>query len=232
MPRPRRWNWSGRTCPALAKVLGPLKTTNPTEYRKAIVDLASETRKQAELRVRNPARADLALEDWKARTHVELVAAQLASTPTAERASELKQAIEARVDVTIRRHQFEVDQDEAAVVKLRERLAQAEANRDKARVALEKAEASRAAKVENRYRALLPKPTPAPTATKPKPGAKAKPGATVPPPSIPTSAIKSSAVPLPSPTLAGHAGSLPTPNVPDHAVSLPSPLVQVEGTTR
>ncbi len=150
--------------PELAPVLDRLKVTNPTEYRKAIGELATEAKNLANVRSRNPARADLALDAWKARTQVELVAAQLASNPSAEREAELRAAIKARFDVDIRRHRFEVEQNEAAVVKAREHLAQTEVNLGRAREALTRIEKNREVKIENRFKALLPKKKPAPPA--------------------------------------------------------------------
>ncbi len=152
--------------PDLAQVLDRLKGTNPAEYGKAIGELAAEARTLADLRAKNPARADLALDAWKARTHVELIAAQLASSPSVERESQLRAAIEARVDVDIRRHRFEVEQNTVAVAKAREHLARTEANLARNREALARIEQNRAAKVENRFRALLPKKPVAPTAAK------------------------------------------------------------------
>ncbi len=189
--------------PELAQVLEPLKTTNPPEYRKAITELAAESKSLADLRTRNPARSDLALDAWKARTRVELIAAQLANAPSPERESQLRGAIEARIDVDIRRHKFEADQTEAAVVKAREHLARVEANRDRARDALKQLETNRDAKIEARYRALLPKKVP-PTAKKP----------------APTSSLNTSPMPTQVPALS------------DNAVSAPSPRLQIEGKSR
>ena len=189
--------------PELAQVLEPLKTTNPPEYRKAITELAAESKNLANLRAKNPARADLALEAWKARTRVELIAAQLANAPSPERESLLRGAIETRIDVDIRRHKFEAEQTEAAVVKAREHLARTEANRDRARESLKQVEANRDARIEARFRALLPKKVP-PTAKKPAP--------------------KSSLNTLPMPT--------PSPALSDNADLAPSPRPQTEGKLR
>ena len=188
--------------PELAVVLDPLKGKNPAEYRKAMTDLAAESRNLADLRARSPARADLALEAWQARTRVELVAAQLAAARTPERESQLRAVIEARVDVDVRRQRFEFEQAEAAVAKVRENLARAEKNRDRAKEALDRAEKNRSAKVENRYRALNP-------ATKPSPAARARP--------------KAAPTPVPVPAASGGFGLAPTPNPATGAVPMPAP---------
>ena len=152
--------------PELLQVLHPLQASNPAEYRKAIDAIATEAQGLQEMRARNPSRAALALESWKTRNHAELIAAQLAGSPTPERASQLRAAIEARVEVDIRRHQFEADQAEAALVRARENLARAEAHRDKTRDSLNRIEKNREARVDARFRALQPKKA-APTITKP-----------------------------------------------------------------
>ncbi len=182
--------------PELAQVLEPLKTTNPAEYRKAITELAAEAKNLSNIRARNPARSDLALDAWKARTRVELIAAQLANSPSPERESRLRAAIEARVEVDIRRHRFEADQTEAAVVRAREHLARVEANRDRLRESLKQVEANRDVKIEARFRALLPKKVP-PTATKP----------------APKSSLKID--PMPSPALSDHVVPMPSPKLPE-----------------
>lgn len=220
--------------PELAEVLGPLKAANPAEYRKAIADLAAEACKQDEIRGKNAARADLALEDWKARTRVELIAAQLAGSADPAKADELRRAIETRVDQTIRRHRFEFDQSEAAVARLRDNLARAEANRDKARDELKKVEGNREARIENRYQALIPKKKVPPTATKPKAKASAPPPM---PPANPAassradSAAGSDAVPPPVVTRTGPGPGLPTPQ-PIAPTTLPAAPAAIAGEPR
>ena len=214
--------------PELARVLEPLKATNPAEYGKAMTELAAEARSQADLRAKNPARADLALEAWQARTRVELIAAQLANSPGSEQESQLRTAIEARVDVDIRRQRFEVEQAEASVQRVRDNLARVEKNRDRAVESLRKAEQSRSAKVENRFRALNPTAKPSPTVrAKPKAtsgiNAQPVPGPTPTPPPDPAA----SAVPMPaSPDLSHHAVPMPSPLLANAAVPMPSPPVE------
>ena len=65
----------------LATVLEALKPMNPAEYRKAIVELSQVSRNLADIKVRNPRRHDLVLDGWKAKSRVELLAAQLAGSP-------------------------------------------------------------------------------------------------------------------------------------------------------
>lgn len=189
--------------PELLQVLEPLKVTKPAEYSKAITEIASEARTLTTIRAKNAARAALALDAWKTRTHVQLVAAQLARTPTPERASELRAAIEARVDVDVRRHRFEAEQAEAALVRARENLARAEANRDRTRDAATRIEQNRAAKVEDRFRALQPKKA-APSPTAPK---KPKGAAPMPDP-MPLTSLHGK--PMPLPPIAARIEPMPT----------------------
>ena len=146
--------------PELATVLEALKPMNPVEYKKAIGELSQVSRTLADLKTRNPKRYEVALDAWKANSRVELIAAQLAGSPTEDLRSQLRLAIEAKVDAEVRRHRFE-------------ELEQAEQSAKKAREALERLENHRDSVVETRFRALQPKKS-----SKPKKPAPAKPANT------------------------------------------------------
>lgn len=150
----RALSFVDRNHPELGKVLASLKPRNPSEYRKAIGELAATERSLAEIGAKNPARRDLALDAWKARSDVELLAARLGKSPSAEREGQLRAAIERRVDVDIRRHRFEVEQAEAAVKRAREHLDRTEKGLAKAHDSLQKVEKNRDQRVENRFRSL------------------------------------------------------------------------------
>ena len=145
--------------PELATVLETLKPRNPAEYKKAISELSQVSRTLRDLKLKNPKRHELALDAWKAKSRVELLAAQLAGSPSEELKSQLRLAIEARVDVEIRRHRFDLEQAEQAARKAREAIDRLETQRDSL--------------VEARFRALQPKKT-----AKPKKTAPAKPANT------------------------------------------------------
>jgi hypothetical protein len=147
--------------PELATVLEALKPMNPVEYRKAIVDLSQVSRTLAEVKSRNPRRYDLALDAWKARSRVELLAAQLSRAPSEELRSQLRLAIEAKLDVEIRRHRFELQQAELAASKARQSLDRLEKNRESV--------------VEARFRALQPKKAAKARKSTPAPVAPSKP---------------------------------------------------------
>ncbi len=72
-----------------------------------------------------------------------MTAAQLAGSPTEELRSQLRLAIEAKLDSDVRRHRFELEQAEAAAKKARESIERIETHRD--------------ALIESRLRALQPK---------------------------------------------------------------------------
>ncbi len=155
--------------PELAKVLETLKPMDPVEFGKAIAELLQVSRNLGELKTRNPKRYEVLLESWKAKSRVELIAAQLAGLPSEELRSRLHTAIEAKVEAEIRRQKFEIEQAEAVAKRARETLRRLETKRESI--------------IEARYRALLPK-----NPAKPKKSAETKP-AVVPspvPPSTPT----------------------------------------------
>jgi hypothetical protein len=127
----------------LAKVLEVLKPMDLVEYRKAIAELLQVSRNLADIKVRNPKRFEFALEAWKTKSRVELLAAQFTGSPSEELRSQLRTAIEAKVDAEIRRQHFELEQAEIAAKKARETLQRLEGNRD--------------AVVEARLRALTPR---------------------------------------------------------------------------
>ena len=129
--------------PELATVVQALKPMNPAEYRKAIAELSQVSRTLAEVKARNPRRYEVHLEHWKAKSRVELLAAQLAGSPSEELRSQLRLAIEARVDAEIARRRFDLEQAEAAARKAREALDLLENHRDTV--------------VENRFLALQPR---------------------------------------------------------------------------
>ena len=114
----------------------------PQGHRRA----SQVARTLAELKARNPSRYELALDVWKARSRVELIAARLAGRPERGARSQLRLAIEARVDAEVRRQRFELEQAEAAARKAREALDRLENHRD--------------AIVETRLRALQPQEGP------------------------------------------------------------------------
>ena len=148
--------------PELATVLDALKPMNPAEYRKAIGELSQVGRTLTDLKARNPKRYELALDAWKAKSRVELLAAQLDGAPGEELRSQLRLAIEAKVDVEIRRQRFELEQAELAAKKAREAIDRLETNRDSV--------------IEARFRALQPKKNPKPKKT-PAPNKPANPPA-------------------------------------------------------
>jgi len=166
--------------PELATVLEALKPMDPAEFRKAVGELSGVARTLAEVRSRNPRRYEIALDTWKAKSRVELIAAQLAGAPDEERASRLRLAIEARLDVEVRRHKLDLELAEAAAKRARDAIGRIEGHRDSI--------------VEARLRALSPKKAPAAR----RPDAADKPDA------VPAAPAAPAASPDPKPTNGGN----------------------------
>jgi hypothetical protein len=77
----------------LSELLRPLRERAPAEYAEAIREL-SRTREQLDrIRRRDPNRAALVLDTWKAGSRVRMLAARLVSTPESPREAELRQAL-------------------------------------------------------------------------------------------------------------------------------------------
>jgi hypothetical protein len=179
--------------PELAAVVTTLKTRSASEYQKAIGELAQVAGSLEAVRERNPARYPVLLDAWKAKSRVELIAAQLASNPSPERESELRQALEIKVDTEIARLRFDREQAEAVA--------------RKARLEIERLEKNRAAVIENRLRMLQPRPKP-----KPKSQVVRRPAAgPTTPATTPANATTPAPAPAPAPPSNPNPGSAPVP---------------------
>lgn len=131
--------------PELAALLTQLKAMRPDEYDKAIRELSQTSKSLAQLKARDRRRHEVALDLWKARSRVQLVAARLAgaSAPgsSAELETQLREAVVDQVDVEIRRQRLEKQ-----IV---------EENLEKARENLDRLESRRETNIEARVQALL-----------------------------------------------------------------------------
>lgn len=129
--------------PELGSLLERLKPMNRPEYEQAIGELFDVSENLANLSLRDQKRYDVALEAWKARSRVELLAAQLASDPSPELESQLHQAVEAQLNVELRQQRLEKETLETRLHKVNETIDRLEENRDKL--------------IESRYHSLLKK---------------------------------------------------------------------------
>jgi hypothetical protein len=129
--------------PELAALLAELKPMRPDEYAKAVEELARVSRSLNNLKARDPRRYAVGLDVWKCRSRVEVITARLASEPSPELESQLRQAVAAQLDAQTRQQRFERDQ-------VAERLRRLDEN-------LRKLESDPAAVVEARVQALLKK---------------------------------------------------------------------------
>ena len=102
--------------PELAALLEQLKLSDNAEYQRAIRELFVSSEKLAQLQERSPRRYADELELWKLNSRIQLLVARLAMMPEAEAAdspqkNELRQAVEAQVQ--LRRAQLAADIDRA-----------------------------------------------------------------------------------------------------------------------
>ncbi len=115
----------------LNALLDRLRPMNPVEYEKAIAEIFKVSEDLAALKKRDPRRHPLALESWKAKSRVELLAAQQARKPSPEMESSLRQAIEAQVQCELALKKYERDQVETRLQRLDAQLAKLESDREK-----------------------------------------------------------------------------------------------------
>lgn len=127
----------------LSALLSRLQPMNRAEYERAIGDLFDVSESLAQLKQRDPKKHELALDAWKAKSRVELLAAQLASNPSGEIEGHLRTALENQIDVELRQHKYERELAEARAAKAREAIKRLEDGRGKL--------------VEQRYQHLLKK---------------------------------------------------------------------------
>jgi hypothetical protein len=129
--------------PELALLLEPLKAMTPAQYQKAITELYQVSRNLANLKKNDPKRFEVGLAVWKAKSRVEVIAAQLASAPSPELESQLKAAIENHVEAQLNVQKLERSIVEQRLKNLNETIERLESNRDSL--------------IESRYQALTKK---------------------------------------------------------------------------
>ena len=93
----------------LAVLLESLKPMKPSQYAHAIAELYQTSRALANLKTLDPRRYEAGLNLWKARSRVEVLAAQLASTssPSPDLEDQLKSAIENHVEAQLTQQRLE-----------------------------------------------------------------------------------------------------------------------------
>ncbi|MFO0960071.1 MAG: hypothetical protein U0800_21985 [Isosphaeraceae bacterium] len=132
-----------RNHPELNALLERLKAMSPVEYEKTIVELSQVDEALAVLKNRDPNRYGPSLEAWKAKSRVDVLAAQYALKPNAELESSLRQAIAVQIDCDLALRKLDRDAIEARLRKADEQIGRMESQRDSA--------------VENRLNALRKK---------------------------------------------------------------------------
>ena len=135
-----------RELPELARLLERLEPMSPGEYAKAVREIDQVHRMLENARKRDPKRYERGLAAWKARSRVDLLAAQLASIPAGdERRSEVEENLRSQLerqldaDLALKRH------DEARIA----------AQLQRTRQAIERLESQRASWLESRMNSLV-----------------------------------------------------------------------------
>lgn len=118
-----------RNHPELDPLLDKLRAMNAAEYEKVIRELSRTIEALAALQARDPARHELALEAWKAKSRVERLAAQHSRSRSNESESALRQALENQLDVELTQRQFERDALTARLKKMNEQIGRLEDDR-------------------------------------------------------------------------------------------------------
>lgn len=116
--------------PELNALLDRLKVMSPVEYEKAIVELFQVRESLTALRARDRNRYGPALDAWKAKSRVDVLAAQYVLKPSTGLESSLRQAIAVQVDCDLALRKAERDAVAARLRKLDEQVNRLESHRD------------------------------------------------------------------------------------------------------
>ncbi len=84
--------------PKLAKLIAPLKDSNPREYQRAVKELFRTSERLAGIRTKDPARYELELDAWKLQSHVRLLAARMTMDDDPEIEQELRAMLRKKAD--------------------------------------------------------------------------------------------------------------------------------------
>lgn len=116
--------------PELAALLEPLKAMDPAQYQKAIAELFQVSRTLANLKKNDPRRYEAGLSVWKARSRVEVLAAQLAGAPSPGLEGQLRSAVENQVEAQLAQQKLERTLAEERIKSLNLSIDRMEKNRD------------------------------------------------------------------------------------------------------
>lgn len=116
--------------PELDALLDKLKLMNPVEYEKVVGDLYRTSETLRAMQGKEPARYELALNAWKAKSRVERLGAEVVRKRSAESEGALREALAALVDAEIAQKKFERDALETRLRRLNEQIGKQEAERE------------------------------------------------------------------------------------------------------
>jgi hypothetical protein len=109
--------------PELAELLEQLKTSDPSQYQRAIRDLFKSSERLAQVEERNPQRYPLELSMWKVNSRIQVLVARLTMSPEPAVEDQLRQALAEQLD--LRKQLLVGDQQ-----RLEQRLAELKIERD------------------------------------------------------------------------------------------------------
>ncbi len=115
----------------LAKLLEQLKPMRPSEYNRAIREIANVSETLARLKDRDPKRYEMGLDLWKAKSRVELLTAKLVNGPNPSVESSLRDAVAHQFEIEIAVQKYERERAKALVKKYDETIERLESNQQK-----------------------------------------------------------------------------------------------------
>lgn len=110
--------------PKLRQLLKLLEKKRPEEFQKAMRTLSGQYDRLARIEARDPERYEIAIEQWKVRSRIKYVSAQLTVENTEEIEQSLRKLLKQDWDLVIRMRKLEIRRQEAKLAEMRENLAE------------------------------------------------------------------------------------------------------------
>lgn len=159
--------------PKLAKLISPLKLSNPREYQRALKELFRTSERLATIRTKDPARHELELDAWKLQSHVRLLAARMTMEDDPEIEQELRAMLKKKAENQLKLLQNEREALQARLKQIESQIERSSKSQD---AAVQQEYDRLLKRTEYEKRAFAPKPNPGKPAG--KKGNPAKPAAT------------------------------------------------------
>ena len=104
--------------PELAKLLGPMKSTRPKEYQKAVRELYRTADRLTRMETRAPERYAIEIEIWKTESRLRLIAVRTAMVDDDERREQIEKLVTDRNALKIKLYEFERDEAKSRISQL------------------------------------------------------------------------------------------------------------------